>query len=265
MFMGSMINVENQSKIGEINYNNFGSKMIIVKFINKTHIDIYFPKYNWIAKDRYYSDFIRGGVACPYEPKLCGVGYMGEGKYKSRVDGKKTKVYREWQNMLHRCYGVEKNNPTYRGCEVCEEWHNFQNFAKWYYENYYEIEGETMCLDKDILFKGNKIYSPQTCIFVPNRINTLFIKSDKVRGEYPIGVSYHKRDDNLRVGCSIYHNGKKEIARLGSFPPNKPFQAFTCYKNFKENYIKQIADEYKDLIPQKLYDAMYRYEVEIND
>ena len=165
--------------------------------------------------------------------------------------------------MLKRCYDPYYINrePTYIDVYVCDEWHNFQNFGKWFEENYYEIPNERIELDKDILFKGNKIYSPKTCIFVPQRINQLFIKQQGKRGGLPIGVNHHKRDEILMVRC--YTLEKREY--LGSFPLNRPFQAFTCYKNFKEKYIKQIADEYKEFIPKKLYETLYRYEVEIND
>ena len=170
-------------------------------------------------------------------------------------------------SMLKRCYDEEyhKKEPTYIDCEVCEEWLNYQNFAKWFYKNYYEISNEKMCLDKDILIKGNKIYSPQTCIFVPNRINNLFVKSNNTRGEYPIGISYHKRksgNDCLRVDITLT-NGKRKL--LGLFSFNEIEKAFIYYKTEKEKIIKQVADEYKDLIPIELYDAMYKYEVEITD
>ena len=97
--------------------------------------------------------------------------------------------------MLTRCYSdkYKKKKPTYEDCKVYEELLNFQNFAKWDSENYYEIEGETMCLDKDILVKHNKIYSPETCVYVPNTINVLFTKSDKIRGNTPIGVNEQKK------------------------------------------------------------------------
>ena len=121
--------------------------------------------------------------------------------------------------------------------------------------------------------KGNKKYSPENCVFVPERINLLFCKSDATRGKYPVGVSEYidKRGaivkKKLRTYCNVYDkdNKKRKIRHLGYFPINRPFQAFTCYKNFKENYIKQVADEYKDLIPKELYEALYRWEVEIND
>ena len=84
--------------------------------------------------------------------------------------------------MLKRCYDpkYQEKEPTYKGCTVENHLLNFQHMCKWLEENYYEIPGETMCLDKDILCKGNKIYSRNTCIFVPERINLLFVKHEKV-------------------------------------------------------------------------------------
>ena len=122
-----------------------------------------------------------------------------------------------------------------------------------------------MHLDKDILYKGNKIYSPSTCIFVPNRINTLFTKSNLTRGKYPIGVNIDNKTHKFRARCSIFDNINKKVIRvtLGSY--NNEIEAFQCYKRFKENYIKEVAEEYKNLIPTKLYEAMYKYEVEITD
>ena len=168
--------------------------------------------------------------------------------------------------MLERCYCPYCLNkrPTYIDCYVCEEWHNLQNFGKWFEENYYEIEGEKMNLDKDILFKGNKIYSPNTCIFVSEKINLLFTKCDIRRGKYPIGVHWDKKSNKFVAQCQILdkENNKKQIW-LGYYDTIE--EAFLVYKQFKEKYIKEVADEYKDLIPSKLYESMYRYKVEIND
>ena len=166
--------------------------------------------------------------------------------------------------MLRRCYDPYEINrePVYIDCYVCDEWLCFQNFAEWFYNNYYEIEGQRMHLDKDILIKGNKIYSPNTCIIVPERINKLFIRKERKKDKnLPIGVFYYNNNGLMAKISKTRKN--KEI--VGVFPLDKPFQAFTCYKENKENYIKQVADEYKDLIPNKLYEAMYRYEIDIND
>jgi hypothetical protein len=117
-----------------------------------------------------------------------------------------------------------------------------------------------MCLDKDILYKGNKVYSPETCVFVPERINILFVKSDKIRGEYPIGVTWRKDRGRFSSRCCDAHGTYKP---LGCYDTVEG--AFNAYKTFKEKVIKQVADEYKHLIPNKLYQAMYNYQVEIND
>ena len=260
--MGNKIN-----RTWEEGYNNFGSKMVIVEYRGALDIDVYFPKYNWIFKNARYDNFKRGNVKCPYEKRYFGIGYLGEGKYKVKINGKQTKCFDAWYSMLTRCYNSklhEKRN-TYIDCEIDKEWHNYTNFGNWFINNYYEIEGQKICLDKDILNKGNKIYSPENCIFVPERINTLFTKRDKSRGDYPVGVYYNKQHEKFMAQCSIYDfkENKKKQKFLGYY--NTPEQAFKTYKQFKEQYIKQVADYYKDQIPQELYNALYNYEVDIDD
>lgn len=200
-------------------------------------------------------------IRCPYEPRVYGVGYIGEGPYKSKENDIMTKQYSIWSKMLRRCYETfNTTNPSYEDCYVCEEWLNFQNFAYWYDNNYYEIDNERMEIDKDILYKGNKVYSPETCIIVTQRINSLFIKCNGIRGEYPIGVSKSINKKKYEAACQIDKGARKH---LGSY--NTPEEAFYAYKEYKEKYIKEVADEYKEVIPYTLYEAMYNYEVEITD
>ena len=246
-------------RTGEENINNFGSKIIISKYNNRYDIDVYFPEYNWVAKNKQYKDFKKGRIKCPYEPRVYDKGYIGVGKYNSCENGKKTKCYSIWKGMLRRCYDskFKERDPAYKDCTVSEEWHNFQAFGKWYENNYYEIPGEVMCLDKDILVKGNKIYSSKTCVFVPQNINTLFVKCNKSRGDLPIGVHY---SNNVYMSQCRFGDERKH---LGSF--NTPEEAFNAYKTAKENYIKEVADKYKEYIPKNLYDSMYNYRVEIDD
>ena len=247
-------------RTGEKGVNSFGSKMIITKYNNALDIDVYLPEYDYTINHVTYNNFKRGNIKCPYEPRYYGIGYLGEGKYKMSENGKKTKCYNTWHNMLERCYNpkYQEKYPTYKDCEVCESWHNFQTFAEWYNDNYYQIHGEVMCLDKDILIKGNKIYSPETCVFVPEKINLLFIKSDNSRGNDPIGT-HQLPSGNYEVRC----NNGEESDYLGRF--DNIYEAFYAYKVHKEKYIKQVADEYKEYIPQKLYHALYNYQVEITD
>lgn len=250
------------SRVGETRVNNFGSKIIITKYRNARDIDIYFPEYEWTAEHKTYQDFKNGSAKCPYERRTYGVGYIGEGQFSSRENGKKTKLYNTWTHMLTRCYDPKyhEKKPTYIGCSVCEEWHNFQNFAQWYEENYYEIPGQRMQLDKDILVKGNKVYGPDTCVFVPQNINSLFVKSDNIRGDLPIGVCYNKQGKKYQAQCST---GTGKTKNLGLY--NTPEEAFNAYKEFKEALINKIANNYIEDIPFELYRAMINYEVDIDD
>lgn len=255
---------QKQSRLEEINYNNFGTKMKIVEYYNVNYIIVEFQDEFKSKKKCSYNNFKKGIVKNLYDKEVYNIGYIGEGKYTHKTH---KDIYRRWYDMIQRCYDskIWIKHPTYKDATVCEEWHNFQNFAKWYEDNYYECNGEKMCLDKDILTKGNKIYSPETCVFVPERINELFIKRQNHRGDLPIGVGFHKRDNQYYAQCRILdENNKKKNVWLGYFP-NEPFHAFYTYKMFKEKYIKQIADKYKDLIPQRLHEAMYKWEVEVND
>ena len=253
-------------RMGEENINTFGSNIVIVEYRKSKDIDVYFPKYNWITKGTQYINFKNGNVKCPYERRVYGIGYLGEGKYKSSKNGKPTKVYGVWNNMLERCYDkkYQQKHPTYKGCKVCDEWLNFQNFAKWFENNYYEIENERMHLDKDILVKHNKIYSPDTCIYVPQTVNSLFTKRDNDRGESIIGVSSYK-NGKYRVQCSIINpeTGKSKNKHLGYYETQE--KAFEIYKYYKEKNIKEVADYFKGQISDRLYNALYSYEVEIDD
>lgn len=242
--------------------NNFGSEMKIIAYRGTNDIDIYFPKYNWTYKNTTYTSFKSGQIKCPYERRYFGIGYLGEGDAPATLNGKTVKAYDLWRNMLRRCYDKEfhKKESTYKDCEVCEEWMNYNNFYEWFKENYYEIKGEKIQLDKDILRKRNKIYSSDNCVFVTHKINSLFCKSDSIRGDLPIGVCYHKSADKYMARC---FDGNNNAVYIGVY--DNPSDAFNEYKKYKELIIKRIADEYKDEIPSKLYNALYNYEVEITD
>ena len=258
--MGKKIN-----RTGEESYNSFGSKMVIVEYRKSSDIDVYFPEYDWIFEHAACRSFKNGNIKCPYEKRYFNVGYLGEGEYKVRKNGKHTDEYRIWYHMLMRCYDprYQEKRPTYKGCFVEDYLLNFQNMGEWINKNYYEVPGEQMCLDKDILYKGNKIYSRETCIFVPQRINTLFIKRDNDRGKNPIGVT-QKPSGNYQAQCC---NGYGKQINLGSYL-NKE-EAFNVYKEYKENIIKETIDSYKGKIPEPFYsrlkEAMYNYKIEMND
>lgn len=195
-----------------------------------------------------------------FKKSVYGIGYLGLGCYKTRFDNKSTKQYITWKNMMFRCYGHKRLEkfPSYLDCYVCDEWHNFQNFANWFDGNY--INGYH--LDKDLLFKGNKIYSPEKCIFIPQEINKLLTKTDSKRGEYPIGVFYNK---NISKYTSQVCVGFKIRKFLGNF--DNCNDAFYAYKKEKEQLIKKSAIHYYSTgkISLKVYNSLQDYTVNITD
>jgi hypothetical protein len=175
------------------------------------------------------------------------VGYLGVGEFKG-IENKK--IIQLWASLLYRCYGGEIS--SYIGCFVCSDWHNFQNFARWFKQSNYQ---EGWHLDKDIVVKGNKTYCPEYCSFVPQEINKLFIKGKSKRGLYPIGVCFLE-DRNKFLA-------KEHNRYLGLYETSE--EAFTAYKEYKEKLLKEKAEQYKDLLEPKIYNSLISYKVDIND
>ena len=253
----------NKERVGETVIQNCGELAFVVDYINVHDITVQFKSTGELVKTR-YRDFIRGEVKSHFTPSVYGVGITGLEPTRDE-NGEQLDSYMCWRRMLQRCYSAkfQEKNQTYKGCCVCAEWLYYPNFKKWYDENYYEINNKTSQIDKDILIKNNKVYSPDTCVFAPKFINTLFIKSQKIRGEQPVGVYYCKKYKKYKAQLSVFNDGKKTRKSLGYF--NTADEAFKAYKQAKEEYIKEIADNYKDKIPTELYEAMYSYEVSIDD
>lgn len=181
--------------------------------------------------------------------KVHGVGTNSRDTYKARENGKITPAYNKWDSMMGRCYSekAHKKRKNYKGCHVCEEWHEFQVFAEWYYDN---CPDHSYCLDKDIMVKGNKTYSPETCCFVPIAINNLF--EGNMRGT-------SRSSSKLNPWRAWYNEGKKQI-HLGLFKTEE--EAFMAYVMAKETWIKKVAENYKDKIPKKVYSAMVSFKIQ---
>ncbi|KON87482.1 hypothetical protein AF332_12020 [Sporosarcina globispora] len=255
--------IDPKERVGIISYNLHGYKMVIEDYITPIDIWVKFTYTNERIHTTWQS-FKARTVRSSYDKTIYGVGYIGIGDYKVTENGKYTRQYNAWSSMMQRCYSKAhlKRQSSYIGCKVAEEWHNFQNFAKWYDENYYEANGERMHLDKDILTKGNKVYSPETCIFAPHFINCLFIRSRSRRGDLPIGVYFCDKNLINKYGCQCSSEFGKQT-KLGYY--STPEEAFRVYKTFKEKVIKNIALKYQQTIPEKLYNALIKYEVKIED
>ncbi len=172
---------------------------------------------------------------------------------------RRTPSYLAWTSMLERCYSekYQSKKPTYKGCIVCNEWLTFSSFKKWFDspENGFQ---EGYMLDKDIIVKGNKVYSPDTCCIIPVEINSLLTNRKNHRGKYPVGVHKIKSGRyQARIGA--------ERLNIGVF--NTQEEAFYAYKNAKERYIKELAENYfkEGKITERVYNALMNYEIEITD
>lgn len=241
-------------RVGEIRFNRYGTPMKIIDYKSFKSVVVEFQDEYKHRKVVNYGDFNNGKVSNPYDKTVCGIGYLGEGQYGAGENNKR--MYSVWQDIIRRCYFTDPNNQNgYLGCSMVEEWHNFQNFAKWYCENSYIVDGEKLHIDKDLLYFDNKIYGPDTCLLIPERINYLIIRHAPQRGKYPIGVRKHRKSLSFEARC-MTHNGKESI---GFF--NTPDEAFMAYKKRKEEFIKEVANEYKNKIPDKVYHALLKYEV----
>lgn len=186
-----------------------------------------------------------------------GVG-INDRKYPAYKLGKAVKEYSLWSSMLKRCYSekVHIARPTYLRCSVSNNFKLYSYFYEWA-NNQIGFNTADYTLDKDLLIKANKIYSEDNCVFIPQKLNNLIIKSNGARGILPIGVCARGSKFQAYVGVE----GIKK--HLGFF--DSPELAFNAYKTFKETHIKELAEKYKGTIDPRAYQALLNYEVNIDD
>ena len=234
--------------------------MTIIHYRNCSDIDIQFSD-GTIANTTYYY-FLKGSVPNYNIPSYLCIGYLGYGKYKSRKNNTKTDEYIKWGSMLTRCYSEKlKERRNYIECTVCDEWHNFQNFAEWYNDHkYYLPDVDILDLDKDIKIKGNKVYSPDTCILIPKRLNSIILNRHNDRGKECIGVFYNHKTGKYISSCNMLNSNQRY---LGSFNTEK--EAFDIYKKTKEHEIQLALELYKKYLPIEVYNAILNYKIEIDD
>ena len=254
-------------RLGEEKLNHQGCLMKIVEYNKANDIVVEFQDKYRGRVHTIYANYKVGNITNPYFASILNVGMVGN-KYKTSENKKHIKEYAAWCAMLSRCYSkkFKKQRETYEEVTCCQEWLLFENFYEWLHcqENFDKwYNGKKWAIDKDILFKGNKVYSPDTCCLVPDTVNSLFLKSDKRRGDLPIGVSCYDWDGHTYYILSV---SRKRYGHPSMYFKT-PNDAFGYYKNYKEKIIKQVAQtEYSSgNITKECYEAMINYEVEITD
>lgn len=180
---------------GQVLENKQGYKFKIIEYVNAGKVLIKFlDKHEycyWVT----YSQCKDGKVFNPYHPTISGVGYLGDGKYRASIGkGKMSREYKVWENMLNRVYKDYTNYKTYKDGQVCERWHNFQNFCEDLpliegYDYWLNHPNERISLDKDIKGNGSKMYNLENCCFITisenshERLERLPQKTLRIKGK----------------------------------------------------------------------------------
>ena len=249
--------------VGKVCKSKSSGDFKIVKYNDNKNVEIQFLNTGYETVARLW-DIRNGLIKDRYLPSVCGVGIIGT-KYQVSEGGRDTKEYALWCHMLKRCYSdsYQKRRPTYEGCKVSDNFKSYEYFYEWCHSQIgfgNDGNGNPFHLDKDLLIKGNKVYSESTCVFIPSEINLLLVKREASRGEHPIGVYWDKTADAF-IAQINKNKGMQE--KLGLF--NTEIEAFNAYKEAKEAFIKEQANVWKSQIDIRAYKALMNYQVEIDD
>ena len=245
--------------VGKVFKSTSSGDFKILKYNDRANVEIQFLNTGFETVARL--NHIRNGkVKDLYAPSVCGVGVLGN-KHPITINGVQTKEYDLWNGMLVRCYSdiFKKKRPTYEGCEASENFKSYEYFYEWCNKQV-GFNNKDWQLDKDLLIKGNKVYSETTCVFLPREINSLLINCTASRGEHLIGV-YWSKTANAFVARVSRNKGCSE--HLGLF--NTELEAFHAYKQAKEAFVKEQANKWKGKIDIRAYNALMNYTVEITD
>lgn len=247
--------------VGDRLKNNFGTWATVIEYNSSKRIKVRFEDAHGYEGVYISGSLKSGSFRNPYDPNIYGVGFYGVGKEPTSINGKTNPLLSMWSLMLKRCYANtgELEDRSYFDCSVVGEWHNFQNFASWAHMQV-GFNLETRNLDKDILVKGNREYGPDTCCFVPSRINMLFVRATTVRGKLPVGLYFNKEKQKYQSQCNDENCKSTYLGRFETIT-----EAFITYKIYKESVIKKVAEQYKEIIDPRVYTALLKYEVELDD
>ena len=248
------MNFDYEVAVGDVFLTNGGCYCTVLEVNNKEDVIVEFlDTFKFRKKVSVYSLY-SGNVKNPNRPSVWGKGYLGVGKFKVKEGGRFTIEYQVWQRMIGRCYNPKflNKNESYRDCEVSENFLSFQNFAEWYTSH--EFYGLGYEIDKDLLIRDNKLYSKDTCLLLPKRINNLFVNARGGDRSLPVGV-YKTRGSRY---CSRFCVDGKNLP-LGTH--DTPEEASAVYVKAKEDYIHSLAEKWHGKIEERAYQALMNWTV----
>mgnify|MGYP000067771257 CR=1 FL=1 len=211
----------------------------VINYINWRDVTVRFVDTGYIKKCQ-SSNVRSGSIKDNLSKKTYGVGFIGDGNYSPMVNGKQSEAYAAWNCMFDRCYSrkFQERNPSYIGCTVCPEWHNFQSFAKWFDENHPK-DGGRYELDKDLKVIGNRVYSPTACLFVSATVNNFIIERRDYGNCNLAGVSFERSRGKFRATCQ--NPITKKSVLIGRF--SSEIDAHMAWRNKKSKFAYELANE----------------------
>lgn len=240
--------------VGKVVDTNKYGKAVALELVGAKYVKVEFKDTKGKVHLFQRGHFDRGSIRNPYKPTIYGVGYIGEGSYSKDSSVEMKLIYRVWYDMIMRCYCKDLivKRPTYKDCSVCSEWHNFQNFADWYFNH--EFYGFGYELDKDLLVKGNKTYSPETCCLIPAILNVVLQENIAKKSPLPQGVHKHSGSGYItRLTTQDYGNIYKRFSSIE--------EASMFYKKMKKKDLISRAEKWKYLVAVDVYESLLNFEV----
>lgn len=243
--------------IGTMHNTTISGQLEILTAPIKQRVDVRFLNTGYVTS-AILSNVLRGNVRDKLMPTVYGVGVLGE-KYPAKLNGLMQKEYTVWTDMLKRCYDSKEHAryPRYIGCTTSDNFRYYEYFYEWC-NNQIGFNNPGWHLDKDLLFKGNKLYSEDTCVFLPAEINTALTSANTTRGELPIGVQLSPVGNYIssyNLGGIHYYGGTFYTVE----------DAFFHYKQAKEQYLQHLGYLWEPYIDPRAFLALMHYSVNIDD
>lgn len=240
-------------KVGDVMPTTKSGDCLVIKIEGKGRITVVFKENinHDIITD--YRTLKAGNILNPYFARYYGIGYLGVGKHRMSKNKQPTPSYSAWRFLMMRLF-CEKRlliNPTYRGCTICKSWCNFQVFSDWFYSH--ESYGLGYELDKDLLVSGNRHYSPETCVMIPQEINKA-LKTVQVNS---VVAGVRKRKNTKGYQVRVTEHGKRR--HVGEFYTEE--EASAAYVKAKEDYIHSLAEKWHGKIEERAYQALMNWTV----
>ena len=221
-----------------------GYEAEVIEFVKANAYKITFTDFRDVIKIVPINSIKNRTVKNPYHPNTFGVGYLGVGGCEHLDGNKMSSSYILWTSILRRSYyePYKEKQPTYKNVTCCKEWHNFQNFNKWYENNYpYEVEGIKFQLDKDVLQLNveSKIYSPETCVFLPDKVNKFMTNIKITNTSGIVGVNFDSVNGNWIIRSCDFNTGERKQLKSTKFKENL-IHFKDIYKMFRLKNIEYI-------------------------